>query len=150
MHHHYVCTNKDISDLVFRERKVISIGIENFLHENKPGLCVIGIVTGLPAVILSVLSLLHSEGDSGIIKWAYDLIGNWAFWLILIGFILLIPGIYYLAVFYKQLKEFKGLMKTDSKAMFIKNQDRVEELAWRLHPKYEKMVIQKKEKLKVK
>lgn len=129
---------------------MIPISIENFLHENKPGLCVIGIVIGLPATVLSILSLFYSEGDSGIVNWAYGIIGNWAFWLILIGLILLIPGIYYLTIFYKQLREFRGLMKTDSKAMFIKNQDRVEELAWRLHPKYEKMVIQKKERLKIK
>ena len=126
------------------------IGIENFLHENKPGLCVVGIITGLPAVIVSVLSLLYSEGDAGVVQWAYDLIGNWAFWLIIIGFVLLIPGIYYLAVFYRQLKEFRELIKTDSKALFVKNQDRIEELAWRLHPKYERVVVAKKERLKIK
>jgi hypothetical protein len=41
-------------------------------------------------------------------------------------------------------------MATDSKATFIKNQDRIEELAWRLHPNYERMVIKKKDKLKIK
>jgi len=90
------------------------------------------------------------EGDTGIEKWAFELIGNWAFWIVIVGLLLLIPGIYYLATFIKQLKEFKELMKTDSKALFIKNQDRIEELAWRLHPKYERLVIEKKGKLKVK
>ena len=129
---------------------MIPIGIENFLHENKPGLCLIGIITGIPAVVISILSLLYSDGDVGIVGWAHDLIGNWGFWLIIAGFILLIPGTYYLVIFYKQLKEFRELMKTDSKAMFIKNQDRIEELAWRLHPKYEKLVVEKKQKLKIK
>jgi uncharacterized membrane protein len=110
----------------------------------------IGIIVGIPAVIVSVFALLYSEGDTGMTEWGHDLIGNWGFWVIILGLILFITGIYYLAMFYKQLKEFKGLMKTDSKALFIKNQDRIEELAWRLHPKYEKLVAEKKQKLKVK
>jgi len=126
---------------------VTSMGIENFLHENKPGLSIIGITIGTPAVLIGALSLF--DGSTGIIGWANDLVGNWAFWLILAGFVLLVPGVYYLYSFRKDLKEFKELMKTDSKAIFIKNQDRIEELAWRLHPKYEKAVIKKKEKLKI-
>jgi len=97
-----------------------------------------------------MLSMLWKVGDTGILLWANDLLGNWAFWLVIGGLLLLVPGIYYLAVFIKQLREFKELMKTDSKALFIKNQDKIEELAWRLHPQYERMVIQRKAKLKVK
>lgn len=123
--------------------------LRNFMHENKPALCVIGIILGIPLIALSVFSLMFKEGDTGMLRWANGLIGVWAFWIILLGFVLFIPGIYYLAVFIKQLKEFRKLMAIDSKAMFIKNQDRIEELAWRLHPKYEKMVINKKAKLKI-
>jgi hypothetical protein len=129
---------------------VILIAFENFIHENKPGLCVIGIILGIPSVVVSVLSLLWKTGDTGILLWAHGFLGNWAFWVVIIGLLLLVPGIYYLAVFIKQLREFNELMKTDSKASFIKNQDRIEELAWRLHPRYEKFVIEKKDKLKVK
>ena len=123
--------------------------LDNFVHENKPGLCLIGIICGLPMIIIGIFSALYKEGSDGMIQWAYDLIGNWAFWFILLGFIVFLPGIYYLGVFIKQLKEFKELMATNSKALFIKNQDRIEELAWRLHPKYEKMVVDKKAKLKI-
>jgi hypothetical protein len=125
------------------------MALKNFIHENKPGLCIIGIVIGLPMIIMGVLSAI-SPGDIGLIQFAHDIIGNWTFWVVMTGFILFIPGTYYLVVFVKQVKEFKELMKTDSKAIFIKNQDRIEELAWRLHPNYEKMVVRKKEKLKVK
>ncbi len=126
------------------------IKLNNFLHENKVGLCTLGIIFGIPMLILSALSILFKDGDTGLLKWANDTIGNWAFWVIIFGALIFMPGIYYLAVFIKQRKEFKELMATDSKAMFIKNQDRIEELAWRLHPKYEKMVVEKKSKLKVK
>jgi hypothetical protein len=126
------------------------ISIERFVHENKPGLCLLGIIFGIPSTAIGALAILYSTGDTGILLWANDLIGNWGFWAILVGLILLIPGAYYLAVFIKQLREFNELMTSDSKQHFIKNQDRIEELAWRLHPKYEKMVIDKKARLKVK
>lgn len=110
----------------------------------------IGIILGIPMIILGVLSILYNTGDTGILLWANETIGNWAFWTILIGAILFTPSIYYLVVFIRQHREFKKLIATDSKAIFIKNQDRIEELAWRLHPIYEKMVIDKKAKLKIK
>ncbi len=124
--------------------------MSNFIHENKPGLCVIGIILSIPMMILGALSILFKSGDTGILLWANDIIGNWAFWVILLGAVMFTPSIYYLVVFIQQLKEFKELIATDSKAIFIKNQDRIEELAWRLHPIYEKMVIDKKAKLKIK
>jgi len=129
---------------------VVPFSLSSFVHENKPGLCAVGITSGIPLLIISIFSLLYSDGDGGLERWANDAVGNWAFWLLILGLLLLVPGIYYLMVFIKQMKEFRELMKTDSKALFIKNQDRIEELAWRLHPKYERMVIEKKLKLKVK
>lgn len=126
------------------------MSMERFVHENKPGLCVLGVIFGIPLTTIGALSIAYADGGTGVLKWAHDLIGNWGFWIIIIGLILLIPGAYYLVVFVKQLREFKEMMATDSKQLFIKNQDRIEELAWRLHPKYEKMVIEKKAKLKVK
>ena len=129
---------------------MISISFNSFIHENKPGLCVIAIILGMPAIIISILSLLNGTWDNGFTQWAFDLTGNWSFWLIIVGFVLFIPGLYYLVTFIMQLREFRELMTTDSKALFIKNQDRIEELAWRLHPQYEKLVIEKKKKLNVK
>ena len=121
-----------------------------FFHENKLGLYGVGLVAGLPMTLISIMSLLYSEGDTGINLWSYNLLGNWAFWLILPGLAMIIIGGYYLYDFYRKLKEFNNLMKTESKAKFIKNADRIEELAWRLHPKYEAMVIKHKKKYRLK
>ena len=125
------------------------MGIREFIHENKPGLCAVGLIVGLPLTLISALSLWYSEGDTGIAQWANDMFGNWAFWLIIPGLAMAIIGGYYLYDFYRKLKEFKNLMKVESKAKFIKNVDKIEELAWRLHPKYEKIVIEKKKKYKM-
>jgi len=124
--------------------------LNRFFHENKPGLSVIGIVLGLPLTTICILSFMYSDGDTGLYKFSYDLFGNWAFWIILPGVAMLVLGLYFVYDFFKKLKEFRSLMTIESKAKFIKNLDRIEELAWRLHPKYEKIVIDKKKKYKIK
>ena len=80
----------------------------------------------------------------------YEIFGNWSYWVMLLGGAMAIIGTYTILIFLKLLKEFKDLIDTPSKAKFIKNQDRIEELAWKLHPKYEQRVIEKKEKLHIK
>ena len=123
--------------------------MKKFMHDNKPALCLVAIIFGLPALVISILSLLYGEGDTGLILWAHESLGSWGFWLAILGGALSVAGVYYLYDFIKMLREFKNLVKTDSKAKFIKNIDRIEELAWRLHPKYERIVIQKKKKFRV-
>ena len=125
--------------------------MKKFMHENKLGLSTIGIITGLPLTLISALSFMYSrEGNNnGLIQFSYDLFGSWAFWIIIPGLIMSIVGTYYIYDFYRKLKEFKNLMTIESKAKFIKNIDRIEFLAWRLHPNYEKIVIEKKKKYKI-
>ena len=120
-------------------------------HENKLGLSVIGIIIGLPLTIISVLTLMYSNGDTGIIQVTHDFFefGNWAFWIIIPGLLMSIIGAYFIYDFYRKMKEFRELMTIESKAKFIKNIDRIEFLAWRLHPNYERVVIEKKKKYKI-
>lgn len=125
------------------------MGFNEFVRENKPALCLMGIILGLPMTAISILSLLYSDGSTGMVQWSYDLVGTWAYWLILPGLFLLSVGSYYLYDFLKLLREFKKLIGMESKAKFIKNLDRIEELAWRLHPKYESAVVERKKKYKI-
>ena len=124
--------------------------LNQFMHENKIGLSAVGIVLGVPLTIICVLSLLYSEGDTGIMLWSHNTVGTWAYWIVLPALAFLVIGTYIIYDFYKKLKEFNSLMKIQSKAKFIKNQDRIEELAWRLHPKYERLVVERKNKFKIK
>ena len=126
------------------------MSIYELLHRNKIPICTLFVVIGIPLTIASVISLLYSDGKTGLVQFFHDIIGNWAYWLILLGIMMLIIGLFYLSDFAKKLKEFKKLIDTPSKAKFIQNLDRIEELAWRLHPKYEKIVVDKKNKHNIK
>jgi hypothetical protein len=126
------------------------MAILDFLNKNKLTLSALSIVVGIPLIIMSILSLMYKPTDVGITATAHDLLGDWAYWLVIIGIILSAVGIYVIIIFFRQLKEFKKLIDDPSKAKFIKNLDRTEELAWRLNPKYEKVVIERKRKYKIK
>ena len=127
------------------------MNIKKFMHENKLALSVIGIIVGLPLTIISALNFMYStEGDNNsFIQFSYDLFGEWAFWIVIPSIIIFLVGIYKIYDFYRKMKEFRSLMTIESKAKFIKNIDRIEFLAWRLHPNYEKVVIEKKKKYKI-
>ncbi len=76
-------------------------------------------------------------------------IGDWKYWLILIGPILLLTGGWYLYDTFNKIREFKQLVDIDSRSKFIKNLDRIEYLAWRLSSKYEDEVLERKNKLRI-
>jgi hypothetical protein len=124
--------------------------ITAYIHKNKLPLCALCITASLPIIIFSILAFLWKAGNVDLTSTAHELLGDWSYWLIVIGFILLIGGSYYMFVFLRQLKEYKSLINEPSKAKFIKNLDRLEELAWRLHPRYERIVIDRKKKFKIK
>lgn len=93
---------------------------------------------------------MNNEREGGITSFANDVLGDWAYWVLIIALAMIIIGGYYIYSFRTMLKEFRNLIDENSKARFIKNLDRIEELAWRLHPKYEKIVIEKKKEFKIK
>ena len=125
------------------------MSLTGFLHKNKLEISALLIATGIPLTFLSILAIFYSN-DPGLGNSVYEVFGNWSYWITLLGGTMAIVGTYTILGFLKLLREFKDLIDTPSKARFIKNQDRIEELAWRLHPKYERRVSEKKEKLHIK
>lgn len=73
-----------------------------------------------------------------------DPIGSWAYWLVVIGPLGLAISIWWLYDFVKKTKELDELIKTPSKAKFVRNLDDIEFLAWSLPQRYEDRVLEKK------
>lgn len=71
-------------------------------------------------------------------------IGEWMIWIIVIGPILLLGGGWYFVDTVRKRREFERLIDTDSKAKFVRGQDRIEFLAWILGSDYHKRVESKK------
>ncbi len=78
-------------------------------------------------------------------------IGNWMIWVAFLGFLALIGGGYYFIDTIRKEREFYRLVNTTSKEIFVKNQKRIEELAYyHLPASYEKRYQQKRKEFRIK
>ena len=78
-------------------------------------------------------------------------IGRWIIWVAFSGLLLLSGGGWYFQDTIRKRREFNRLIETDSKAKFVKNQDRLERLAYfYLGSEYRKRVEAKKEEFALK
>lgn len=71
-------------------------------------------------------------------------IGNWMIYVAVGGPILLFSGGWYFIDTIRKKREFGRLIDIDSKAKFVRNQDRIELLAWLLGSHYHRQVEAKK------
>ncbi len=79
-----------------------------------------------------------------------DGIGSWIVWMVVLGPILLMGGGWYFFDGLKKRKEFGKLIDTDSKAVFVRNYDRLEELAYFLTESHRQTFYDKRGEFKIK
>ena len=78
-------------------------------------------------------------------------INNWMIWVAFLGFLALLGGGYYFIDTIRKEREFDRLVTTTSKEVFVKNQKRIEELAYyHLPSSYEKRYLQKRKEFRIK
>ena len=93
-------------------------------------------------IVLAVVGLADiTAGTAGL--------GGWSIWALLAGVIVFLFGIYWLAGYLRNVRDFKELMDEQSKAAFIKNMDEIEYLAWKLPMRYENELLEKKKRFGV-
>lgn len=99
----------------------------------------LSVLTTLVGIVLAVAGLVDlTDGTAGL--------GSWSFWTLIAGLIVFAFGIYWLAGYLRNVRDFKALMVEQSKANFIKNLDDVEYLAWKLPSRYEDELVEKKKR----
>ncbi len=74
---------------------------------------------------------------------------DWILLFVIAGIIIDIIGIYMVAVYLVARKRFEHLMKTKSKAEFVRNLPEVEDLLWDLTPKDEERLVVRKQELRI-
>ena len=75
---------------------------------------------------------------------------NWSLYLLIIGFILLITGLWYLYSFFSNRKFIIDELKTNKRSEFLKMHSEIKSTAKHLPKKYKKMVKDKEQELKIK
>ncbi|MEF8873673.1 MAG: DUF3198 domain-containing protein [Candidatus Thermoplasmatota archaeon] len=100
-------------------------------------------------MLIGLFGTVLSDYSPMFFEFLIERIGNWKWWA-LVGGILLVLIFGLVIIFrYKNLKEFKDLYETESKSKFRKNIARIEELALKLGPHYEEKVIEKEEEFNI-
>ena len=123
--------------------------LKNIFQEKKLEISVILLCVGTLVSLIGFAGLYADEFPSVLTSMA-DTVGDWYLWFVLIGPILLMVGIYFIFDSHRKRKEFEELIATTSKAKFVKNMDRIEELAWHLTRKHQMQVAEKKAKFRIK
>lgn len=74
---------------------------------------------------------------------------DWILLFVVAGLIIDIVGIYMVAVYLVARKRFEHLIKTKSKAEFVRNLPEVEDLLWDLTPNDEERLVRRKQELRI-
>ena len=110
-------------------------------------------------LIMTILTIDHyflggSGSDSKLPEFLRDIdqrIGNWIIWVAFLGILVVCGGGWYFQDTIRKKREFGRLLETDSKAKFIQNQQRLEELAyWYLGREYLRKVEDRKQQFTLK
>jgi aspartokinase-like uncharacterized kinase len=107
-------------------------------------------IVGIILTLWGILGVFVYDSLTDSIKDFVDSIGDWIYWCILAGPIILIAGGWYFFDNLRKRKEFKELMETTSKAKFIRNMDRAEFLAWKLTMDHQRQLMDKKKEFHIK
>ncbi len=111
------------------------------------------LVFGL-GILSMILSFTYWVIPSQVPDWLRTInngIGNWMIWVAFLGFLALLGGGYYFIDTIRKEREFDRLVTTTSKELFVKNQKRIEELAYyHLPASYEKRYQQKRREFRIK
>jgi hypothetical protein len=100
---------------------------------------------GLLMTILTINRYAFASSLPDFLRDIDQRIGNWIIWVGFFGILLLLAGGWYFQDTIRKRREFRRLLDTDSKAKFVRNQQRLEELAyWYLGAEYLKQVEAKK------
>jgi len=109
------------------------------------------ILFGLASLIgiLGAVTNNHPTGFWGTFQDLVTPFGNWVYWLALVGPLGFIFSLWWAVDFILKIRKLKDMINTESKAKFIKNQDDIEYIAWRLPKKYKILVARKKTELRI-
>jgi len=97
--------------------------------------------------IVGVVGVFYDEDVPSYLAPLKDLtepFGDWVYWLVVAGPLGLVVGIWWIYDFLKKTRKLASLLKTPSKAKFVRNLDDIEYLAWSLPQRFEDQVLKKK------
>ena len=119
------------------------------LQEFKLEISAILLVLAIFLMIIVITANFFPNESPDLLKRVHDDVGSWIVWLDVLAPILLLVSGYYFGATLIMSREFEKLIDTNSRAVFSRNQDRLEELAFNLTENHRKRLQEKKDELKI-
>ncbi|MEF8831985.1 MAG: DUF3198 domain-containing protein [Candidatus Thermoplasmatota archaeon] len=119
-------------------------------RQNEFVISIIAIMVGTVMLLIGLFGTFLSDYSPEGFTVMTNAIGNWKWWLLVVGIILIFIFAIMIYLRIKRLREFKDLFETESKSKFRKNVVEIEELAIKLGPEFEDKVVEKEEEFNLK
>ena len=129
--------------------------ISRFLGEYVLGLSIITTLVGLFLFFMGIMWVFLNNGDKVTINLGFytdiiNILTVWNYYLLGVGFVVLIVGVWYLYSYIKHRKFVLKEIKTNKRSELLKKHGELEDTVKHLPSKYKKMVDEKAEELRVK
>lgn len=130
--------------------------ISGFLREYVLGFSIITTIVGLILLIMGIIWVFFRDSNDnptiklGFFTEAVKNVGNFNYYVLGAGFVILIMGVWYLYSYIKNRKFVLKEIKTNKRSELLKKHGELEDTVKHLPSKYKKMVDEKAEELRVK
>ena len=122
--------------------------IGNIIREYVFGLSILGTIVGLIVLIFGLAMTFNIDLLTSAIGLSKVL--NWGLYVVIVGFIFLLAGIWYLYTFIKDKRFLMEEIQTNKRSEFMKRHGELQDAARRLPSKYRQMLSEKETSLKIK
>ncbi len=108
------------------------------------------LVLGIVPTVLSIFHFFLRPYLPSTVIDLLDAIGPWFIWLVVVGPLLVLVGGYYFIDTLRKQREFENLIEVPSKASFVRNRERLENLTWYLPAEYRRRYHEQRKRWKIK
>jgi len=122
--------------------------ISHFLREFKLFFSILLTIIGLIIFFIAVTGIWFKDIPKNILGFSDDVL-NWSLYLLIIGFIVLITGVWYLYVYIKDRKFINKELETNKRSEFVKKHAELKNTVKHMPSKYHKMLKEKEKELKI-
>ncbi|MBN2603365.1 MAG: hypothetical protein JXA91_04455 [Candidatus Thermoplasmatota archaeon] len=119
--------------------------IVGFVRENIFVLSIICLIIGIIVIIFPVIHYAFTDMQPELI----GLLDEWNFYLIIIGFILIVAGVWYLFVYLKNRKFILEEIDTNKRSEFMKRHGELTNVVRKMPSKFKEMVEEKERELNI-
>lgn len=123
--------------------------ITSFLREYVLIFSIILTIVGCIVLVLGITGMWFPDIPKNILDFSEEDL-NWSLYILIIGFIILIVGVYYLYSFFMTRKFVVKELETNKRSEFLKKHIEVKQKVKHLPSKYQKMLMDKEEELQIK